>query len=152
MNENLVPLQEDLLIDTPKMDIFRGLESLIRVDEKIAAGALFEEGDWAVLNDSNELVAPTTTPVANTFPVWAGNAEGRSDVHATGKATVLKGGRFFYRTTKFDPAPAYNVGSPLTVKSLGADERVPTLATGTEPVLARVAAIPVNGVMAIQVL
>jgi hypothetical protein len=152
MNDNLVPLQEDLLIDTPKMDIFRGLESLIRVDEKIAAGASFEEGDWAVLNDSNELVAPTTTPVANTFPVWAGNAEGRSDVHATGKATVLKGGRFFYRTTKFDPAPNYHNGSPLTVKSLGGDERVPTLATGTEPVLARVAAVAVNGVMDIQVL
>ena len=150
--DNLVPLSEDLLNPTYKLEIIRGLEGLMRVDKKLADGVIFEEGDWAVLNDSDELVAPTATPVANTFPVWAGNAEGRSDVHATGKATILIAGRFVYRTTKFDAGPVYSVGSPLTIKDLGGGERVPTLQSGTEPIVARVLAVPAVGVMEIQVL
>ena len=152
MTENLVPLTQDLLEPDYKLDIIRGLEDLMRVDKKIADGELFEEGDWAVLNDNDELVAPTATPVANTYPVWAGNAEGRSDVHATGKATILMGGRFIYKTAKFDSNPSYSVGSPITVKDLGAGEMTPTLQSGSEPVLGRVVAVPSNGVMEIQVL
>ena len=152
MTENLVPLTQDLLLEDHKLDIIRGLEHLIRVDKKIGAGESFAEGDWAVLNNNDELVAPAATPVANTFPVWAGNAEGRSDVHATGKATILMGQSFIYRTSKFDSNPTYNVGSPLTVKDLGAGELTPTLQSGTEPILARVVAVPADGVMEIQVL
>jgi hypothetical protein len=152
MAENLVPLTEDLLDPEYKLEIIRGLEGLIRVDKKIADGETFEEGDWAVLNDNDELVAPTATPAANTFPVWAGNSEGRSDVHATGKATILMGGRFIYKTSKYDSNPSYSVGSPLTVKDLGGGELTPTLQSGSEPILARVVAVPANGVMEIQVL
>lgn len=152
MNENLVPLQEDLTKETPLLEIVRNLENLIREDKKIAEGETFGEGDWAVINNNGELEAPAATPVYNTVPVWCGNAEGRSDVHATGKATILRGGRFIYRTTKFDTASSYNVGDGLTVKDLGEGERVPTLAAGSDPVLARVSAIPANGVMEIEVL
>lgn len=151
-DENMVPLQEDLTQELYLLDIVRGLEGLIREDKKIAEGEVFGEGDWAVINNNGELEAPAATPVANTVPVWCGNGEGRSDVHATGKATILRSGRFIYRTTKFDLAPAYNVGDNLTVKDLGAGERVPTIASGTDPVLARVSAIPANGILEVEVL
>ena len=152
MIDNLVPLQEDLLLDVHCLDIIKGLEGVIRMDKAIADGESFAEGDWAVLNDSDELVAPSATPVINTYPVWAGNADGRTDVHATGKATILMGGRFLYRTTKFDPAPSYSVGDALTVKDLGGGEMVPTAAAGSEPILAIVHKVPANGIMEIQVL
>lgn len=151
-DENLVPLSQDLTADDHLLDIFKGLEGVIRDDKTIADGQSFAEGDWAVLNNSDELEAPGATPVANTYPVWAGNAEGRSDVHATGKATILLGGRFFYRTTKFDTAQTYNTGDYLTVKDLGGGERVPTLQAGSEPKLAKVHKVPANGVMEIEVL
>lgn len=151
MAENLVPLTQDLLDPEYKLEIIRGLEGLIRVDKTIADGEIFDEGDWAVLNNNDELVAPTATPVANTFPVWSGNAEGRSDVHATGKATILMGGRFVYKTSKYDTAPSYNTGDALTVKDLGGGEMVPTIQSGTEPVLARVHKVPAGGFMEIEV-
>jgi hypothetical protein len=134
--ENTVPLTQDLLVDTPLLEIIRGLEGLQRVDETIADGESFAEGDWAVLNNDGELEAPGATPVKNCFPVWAGNSEGRSDVAATGKATILKGGRFIYRTSKYDKTQSYAAGDELTVKDLGAGERVPTKAAGAEVVLA----------------
>lgn len=152
MTENLVPLQEDLLLEVHKLDIFKGLEGIIRMDKKIADGELFAEGDWAVLNDSDELEAPSATPVPNCYPVWAGNSSGRTDVHATGKATILMGGRFLYRTDKFDSAPSYSVGDALTVKDLGGGEMVPTAASGVEPVLARVHKVPAAGIIEIEVL
>ncbi|RLA62732.1 MAG: hypothetical protein DRQ88_13300 [Epsilonproteobacteria bacterium] len=153
MVSNMVPVQSDLTEDTPLGDIIRGLETVIREDMKISAGALFGEGDWAVLNDAGELVAPGVTGVANTFMVWAGNAEGRTDVHATGNATVLTGGHYVYRTTKYDPGPAYTVGEALTVKDLGGGEMVPTTAiVGTDAVIGRVRTVPTaDNVMEIEV-
>jgi len=152
MIDNLVPLQEDLLNDVHYLDIFKNLEGVIRMDKAIAEGESFSEGDWAVLNDSDELEAPSATPVRNTYPVWAGNAEGRTDVHATGKATILVGGRFFYRTTKFNDALSYSVGDALTIKDLGGGEMVPTKQAGVEPILAIVHKVPANGIMEIEVL
>jgi hypothetical protein len=136
--ENVVPLTQDLLVDTPKLEIIRGLELIQRVDEKFAEGEVFAEGDWAVLNDDGELEAPGATPKKNCYPVWCGNAEGRTDVLATGKLTIIKGGRFIYRTSKYDKTVTYSAGDALTVKDLGAGERVPTKAAGAEVVLAYV--------------
>lgn len=150
--DNLVPLTEDLLEESHSLDIFRGLENLNRMDKTIADGASFYEGDWAVLNDDDELEAPGATPKANTYPIWLGNAEGRSDVHATGKATILVSGGFLYRTSKYDDGGSYSVGDALTVKDLGGGERVPTAQSGSEPILARVFSVPANGIMEIQVL
>ena len=98
-----------------------------------------------------ESVIPTATSVQATFPVWAGNSEGRSDVAATGKATVLMGGRFVYQTTKYDAGGSYNVGDPLTVKDLGGGERVPTNCASTEYVHAIVRKVPAGGIMEIEV-
>lgn len=150
--ENLVPLQEDLLADTPKLDVIRGLEDLIREDIAIADGEVFGEGDWAVINSDYELEAPGSTPVHNCVPVWCGNKEGRSDVHATGKATVLRKSRgFIYRTSKFNSAVSYAAGDAITVKDLGAGEKVPTKAGGSEAVLGRVSKVVSETVLEIEV-
>lgn len=150
--ENLVPLQEDLTQETPLLSVVRGLEDLIREDIDIADGESFAEGDWAVINSDYELEAPTATPVHNCVPVWAGNAEGRSDVHGTGKATCLRKSRgFIYRTTKFNSLVTYSVGDAITVKDLGAGERVPTKAGGTEAVLGRVSKVVSETVLEIEV-
>ena len=150
-DEILVPVQVDLTKEDNLLDIIRGLENVQREDAVLADTATFAEGDWAVLNDSNELEAPSATPVFNTYPVWAGNNEGRSDVAATGKATIILND-FIYRTTKFDDTQTYNVGDGLTIKDLGGGERVPTLVSGSQPVIARVKSIPANGIMDIQVI
>lgn len=140
--ENLVPLQSDPLDETPLVEIIRGLDGIMREDISIVAGEVFAEGDWAVINDDYELEAPGATPAHNVALVWAGNAEGRSDVHATGKATVLRRAKgFIYRTSKFNTNLTYNSGDALTVKDLGAGERTLTKASGSEAVIARVSRI-----------
>lgn len=150
MELNLVPLTEDLTTDQHKLDIILGLEEAMRrtEDVKMADGETFEEGDWAVKNDSNELVTAGSTGVPNTYPVWAGNKD-RYDVHATGKCTVIPATQFVYRTTKFDTGISdYHAGDKLTVKS----GKVPTRAGDSDAVLATVHRAPVDGVMEIKVL
>lgn len=147
--ENMVPLTQDLTEESHKLDIIRGLEGVIRIDKDIADGVTLAEGQWAVLKDDDTLDVPAATPVANTYPIWAGNADGRSDVHATGKATMLQGGRFIYRTTMFDASLASaSVGTAITVKASG----LPTAQAGTEVVLARVFKMAANGIIEIEVL
>ena len=149
---NLAPLQEDLLEETPLLEVIRGLEGAIREDIALAEGESFAEGEWAVINADYELEAPGATGVANCVPVWAGDAEGRSDVHATGKLTVLRRARgFIYRTTRFDKGETYAVGDALTVKSLGNGSRVPTKAGGSDAVLARVSKVLSQDVLEIEV-
>jgi hypothetical protein len=46
--------------------------------------------------------------------------------------------KIIVKTTQFDVGATYHVGDYLTVKDLGGGEAVPTLATGTEPRLAKV--------------
>jgi len=151
-NENLVPLQEDLLNETPLVEVIRGLENAVREDIAIADGEVFAEGDWAVINDDYELEAPGATPVHNCALVWAGNSEGRSDVAATGKATVLRRTRgFIYRTSKFNTSLTYNSGDALTVKDLGGGERILTKQAGTEAVLARVSKVVSESVLEVEV-
>jgi len=149
--DNMAPLQSDLTVDTNYLEVIKGLDNVLRTDKTISAGFVVGEGDWAVLDDNDELVAPAAGPVANTYPVWAGNESGRSDVHATGMATILMGGRFIYRTTKYNTAGSYSVGTPITVK-VDATIYCPTPATGTEAVLGRVTKVPANGVIEIEVI
>lgn len=148
--ENMVPLTEDLTKSTYLLDIIRGLEGIIPIDKKIADGVVLAEGDWAVLADDDTLGEPGAAAVANTYPIWAGNADERSDVHATGKATMLQGGRFIYRTTMFGASlSSASVGSPITVKG----GKLPVLGVeGTDVILARVFKMAANGIMEIEVL
>jgi len=159
--ENMTPLSADLTKPDYSFDIVRGLESLVRVDKSIGIDpattktALFSEGQWGKLTDTGAVVPATATASANTFPIFAGNASGRSDVHATGMVTLLMGGRFIYKTTQYDTsvaAASYVSGAPLTVKAVVGFDRVPTLAAGADVVLARVVTPPTAaGVMEIEV-
>ena len=148
--ENMVPLTRDLTEESYKLDIIRGLEGVIRIDKTIGADLIFAEGEWAVLQDDDTLGEPGPAAVANTYPIWAGNADERSDVHATGKATMLQGGRFIYRTTMFGASlSSASVGSPITVKG----GKLPVLGVeGTDVILARVFKMAANGIMEIEVL
>ncbi len=159
--ENMTPLTSDLTKPDESFNIVRGLENLIRVDKPIGIDpattktAIFSEGQWGKLTDTGTVVPATATPSANTFPIFAGNALDRSDVHATGMVTLLMGGRFIYKTTQYDTNVAvasYLSGAPLTVKAIVGVDRVPTLAAGTDPILARVVTPPnAAGVMEIEV-
>lgn len=137
-SNRIVPVQEDLANESYKLDIIRGLDSMIRKDYKVAAGVTLEEGEYAVLNGSNELVKPTATPVANSYLVFLGTD--RYDVAATGKCTVVVNSGIIARTTQFKAGDPYQVGSPLTVK-LDGTKGLLCLAGVGEPVLGRVSEV-----------
>jgi hypothetical protein len=142
-NEYIAPISVDLRTEDLRMDIIKGIEHLNIQDEALNSVLqgqdLVETGDWLVLESDNTLNVPTTTAVANTFPVWVGNDQ--YDSQATGQATIILGGGFLYRTTKFVPG-TYTNGQALTVKDLGGGERVPSAASGSDPVLCRVYKTP----------
>jgi len=150
MAELVAPITEDLRKEDQRMDIIKGVEKVNLKDEKLSAGLATESGDWLVKDDTETLVAPSVTAVANTFPVWVGNDQ--FDSQATGQATLVTSGGFIYRTTKF-ASGSYTAGQNLTVKDLGGGEKVPSAAGGSDPVLARVYTAPdAAGVMEIHVL
>jgi hypothetical protein len=132
---NVVPVATDLTLPESRLNILRGFEKMHRVDHKIGAGVSLELGDWAVLNNNGELVAPGATSVANTYPVIAGND--RFDSKITGQATVVMNSPIIAKTAKM-VAGSYNVGSELTVKNLGAGEKILSIAAVGDYVLARV--------------
>lgn len=135
-DSRVVPVSEDLTTPETRLEVIRGLENAIRRDFPLKAGEVFELGEWAVLNASGELENATATPVPNSYLVFSDG--GRFDVHATGKLTVFQNSALVVKTTNYDLAPTYVVGSPLTVK-LVAGKSVLTLGNGTtDPVLARV--------------
>jgi hypothetical protein len=150
--ELIVPITEDLRKEDSRMDIIKGIEHIAPKDEVMTAGVLSagcEAGDWLV-KGANGLEIPGLSAVANTYPVWVGNDQ--LDAKASGKATIIVDGGFIYRTTKY-VAGSYTVGMNLTVKGLGAGEKVPSAAAGSDPILARVYTAPDSkGVMEILVL
>jgi len=150
MAELIAPITEDLRKEDLRMDIIKGIEHVSYKDEKLTAALLCQAGDWLVLNNSGVLVAPTATAVPNTYPVFVGNDQ--YDDQATGQATLLISGGFIYRSTKFAPG-SYTAGMNLTVKDLGAGEKVPSQAGVNDPIMARVYKAPdAKGVMEIEVL
>ena len=147
-NELIVPITEDLRKEDRRMDIVKGIENLLTRDEAMVsalATAGVEAGDW-VVKGANGLEAPGAAASAATYPVWVGNDQ--TDARATGKATIIVGSGFIYRTTKFG-AGSYTVGQNLTVKG----GRVPVSADAGDPVLCRVYSAPdASGIMEILVL
>jgi len=152
MAELVAPIGVDLRKEDNRMNIVKGIEYVKPKDEVMQAAVVAggcDAGDWLV-KGAGGLSYPTTTAVANTYPVWVGNDQ--FDSQATGNATILVGGGFIYRTTKY-VAGSYVEGQNLTVKSLGGGERVPSAAGGSDPIVARVYTAPdANGVMEILVL
>ena len=155
--EFVSPIAVDLRQPNNQMDIIKGLEDVQShvKDELMSTAAKtagITAGDWLVKSAAGTgLTLPTTTAQANTYPIWVGNDQ--YDSQATGQATLIVGCGFIYRTTKF-VAGSYTEGQNLTVKDDGTGTvRVPSAASGSDPILARVYTAPdANGVMEIEVL
>jgi len=134
--DRIVPVASDLTTDADDLEILRGLANAFRVDKKLADGATFVRGEWAVLNSDDKVERPGVTPVAETYLVFCGSD--RFDSMATGAVTMFMNSNLIIRTTKYDTGETYAVGDYLTVKDLGGGEAVVTLQAGDEPKLARV--------------
>ena len=146
--ELLAPISEDLRKEINKFDIVKGIEHVNYIDGKLAAGKDVEEGDWVVGTSTGFDVPPTSQKKC--FPVVTGN--NRYDALATGNVTVIVGGGFIYQTTKF-VAGSYTVGQALTVKDLGAGEKVPSAAGSGDVICGRVYSYDsAKGIMQILVL
>ena len=132
-----VPVQEDLTTDETRLQILRGLEHMFRVDKPLAAATALVLGEWGVLNSDGKMERPGATGVPNTYLVFAGTE--RFDVVATGKVTLVFGSHIVASTSQFDTGPHYEVGDPLTAKTLGHGEAILTAATDpADAILARV--------------
>jgi len=139
-----VPVGADLTAPDNSLRVLRGLEKAPRVDYKIATGLSKTQGDWAVLGDDGLLHEAGSTGKAATYLVFSGTD--RFDVKATGAITVF--GRYpglLCQTSKFDAAPTYHAGSPLTYKLVSSVPKL-TLATSGDAVLANVVNVS-NGLM-----
>ena len=144
-SELFTPVTEDLRQPDNRFDIVKGLEIANQklhdktIDPALASAGV-EAGDWVVLQDDDTVAAPSSTAVANTYPVWTGTDT--FDSKATGKATIIMGGGFCARSSKYAQGPTYHVGDALTVKDLGGGEKVVSPASGSDPILARVTQVP----------
>ena len=146
---SIVPVQTDLTTEFGPLEIIRGFEKMFRVDYTIQANTALVAGEWGVVHDDGTVSRPSATPVVQTFLCIAGTD--RFDSAATGNVTLAPNSSIRVRTTRYDPNPTYHVGSPLTVKDLGGGTAYVTLASGSDPVLARVAALG-NGTLTYDVL
>lgn len=131
----VAPIGVDLSTDDLSLDVLRGLEKMFRVDKKIAVGASFLKGEWAVLNSDSKAERPGASAVGETYLVFCGTD--RFDAAATGQVTLIMSHPVVVKTSRFK-ADTYTVGAYLTVKSGGTGFAGVCLQTSTEPKLARV--------------
>lgn len=131
----VAPVGEDLTTEDLSLSVLRGLEKMYRVDKKVAPGAVFVKGEWAVINNDSQAERPSTTPVAGTYLVFSGTD--RFDSRATGQVTLIMSWPIIVKTNKFDPIH-YDVGDYLTVKDLTHGEAYVTKQSDPDPKLARV--------------
>jgi len=145
----VAPIGEDLTKEDLSLSVLRGLEKMYRVDKKIATGAVFSKGEWAVLDSEGLAARPGVTPVGGTYLVFCGTD--RFDSYATKQVTLIMSHPVVVKTSKFDTGVTYAVGDSLTVKDLGAGEAFVTKAGASEPVLARVLEVG-NGYLVFETL
>jgi hypothetical protein len=145
----VAPIGEDLTKEDLSLSVLRGIENMYRVDKKLAAGAFFAKGEWAVLNSDGKVERPGVTPVGATYLVFCGTD--RFDSHATGQVTLIMSHPVVAKTSRFDVGQTYGVGDYLTVKDLGAGEAFVTKQAGTEVKLARVLEVG-NGYLVFETL
>jgi hypothetical protein len=146
-SELVAPIAEDLRKEDTKFDIIKGIEHISYIDGKLDSGDV-EEGDW-VIKTATGFGAPTSTAKFS-YPVVTGN--NRYDALATGNVTVAIGSGYIYRTSKF-VAGSYTLGQALTVKDLGAGQKVPSAAGGTDVICGRVHSFDAaKGIMEILVI
>jgi len=132
----IVPVGEDLTQEDLSLSILRGFEKMFRVDKKLATGAVFSKGEWAVLNEDGKAERPTTSPVGQTYLVLSGTD--RFDAYATGQVTLIMSHPIVVKSSLYDRGEDYAVGDYLTVKDLTHGEAFVTLRGTDEPKLARV--------------
>lgn len=135
-DNSIVPVGEDLTTEKMGLQVLRGFDKMNRVDVPVADGKEFLEGEWGVIDGSGNLDRPGSTPVPNTYLVFAGT--NRFDSHATGQASVIMSGDVVVKTERYDDGESYAIGDALTAKDLGGGEAYVTKQSGSEPVLARV--------------
>lgn len=131
----VAPIGEDLSTSDLSLDVLRGFEKMYRVDKKIATGAFFAKGEWAVLNVDGKAERPSTTPAAGSYLVLCGTD--RFDSRATGQVTLIMSHPVIIKTSNFEPQ-TYNVGDYLVAKDLGGGESTVTSWGTGEPKHARV--------------
>jgi len=144
----VAPIGEDLSTSDLSLEVLRGFEKMYRVDKKIATGAFFAKGEWAVLNVDGKAERPSTTPAGGSYLVLAGTD--RFDSRATGQVTLIMSHPVVVKTSNFE-AQTYNVGDYLTVKDLGAGESTVTSWGTGEPKHARVLEVG-NGYLVFETL
>lgn len=136
----VAPISEDLTGEELRLSVTRGLETMHRVDAKLATPAeVLLLGEWAVLNSDGKAERAGATPVGNTYPVFAGTE--RFDVKATGQVTLISSWPIRAKTSVYNDALSYVVGDLLTVKDLGGGESALTKAAAGEAALARVVTV-----------
>lgn len=135
----VAPIGEDLTTDDLSLSVLRGIENMHRVDKKVATGASFLRGEWAVLNTDEKAERPGGTGVGETYLVWSGTD--RFDSHATGQVTLIMSFPVIAETNRYDTGFGYNVGDNLTVKDVGPGTAYVTKAATGDAILARVVGV-----------
>lgn len=136
----VAPITEDLTTEELRLSITRGLETMYRVDAKLATSdTVLGLGEWAVLNSDGKAERAGAVPVGQTYLVFAGTD--RFDVKATGQVTLVKSWPIVAKSSVYDDGQSYAVGDLLTVKDLGGGESALTKAATGEAALARVVTV-----------
>lgn len=147
--ELVAPVTVDLRAEDLLLEITKGIEHVNYIDGKLDAGDV-APGDWVRKTTTGFAVPQVGNAVAHVFPVVVGNNQ--FDSLATGNVTVITNGGFIYKTKKF-VAGSYSVGTNLCVKDLGAGEKIPSAAGGSDAIVARVWSYDAaKGIMEILVL
>jgi hypothetical protein len=144
----VAPIGEDLSTSDLSLEVLRGFEKMFRVDKKIAAGAFFAKGEWAVLNVDGKAERPSTSPAGASYLVLCGTD--RFDSRATGQVTLIMSHPVIIKTSNFEML-SYNVGDYLTVKDLGGGESTVTSWGTGEPKHARILEVG-NGYLVFETL
>ena len=109
-----VPVQEDLTTDDLRCSIIRGLETMSRVDKKLAPGVQLLSGQWGVLQPDGTISLPGSSSAASSYLVFLGTD--RFDVKATGAVTVIMNSPIIVKSSTYNVMGSYSVGTYLTVK------------------------------------
>ena len=126
----IAPIQEDLTTEELRLSVIRGIENMFRVDKKLASGESLELGEFGVLKDDGSVERPGATPSAASYLVFCGSE--RFDSKATGQVTLIMNSNCIVKSSRFNQAGSYSVGTELAVKDLGAGEAHVTPASNGE--------------------
>lgn len=131
-----VPVGEDLTQEVLSLSILRGLEKMFRVDKKSSNGLELDQREWGVLQSDNTVARPGASSDISTYLCFRGTNQ--FDAKASGQVTLVMNSSIIVKSNHYNNAGSYNVGTELTVKSLGSGFAGVTPAANGEHVLAKV--------------